>query len=405
MEWRGIKVNEPRNVIMYLYNYYIDKGSFANLSKNAPSLYRRILNQKKEDNRDDITVTQYLEEKLLQYKKTSNVDANYTRHLYEHFSNHFSLTGTEVSKPLENYLKQTADEMNISVDKVKEMFDNYEIYPELTNKIINKLDIREYNNIMTVIALNLMMDMETNPNIKLEWFNDFDDYNHLRTWEPSYATFLKTRVPKYAGPITDNKNVSIKVEGSKYYGKNLKLETVPSLMNDIFYTLKGYSADKNLTPSIYYKLDRMKKATGNLNRIGLDKLDLLEELDELSMNLGYQSIKELLKEENFHFEPISSDRVNFIDNGDSFEVIIEDYDQAQVVIDPILKKYLTDMKLDQTLKVMETPYKGTTASLLVYTYEGKLDLVHRLLTKRGQLQFNDGNPLNLTAKNLLEVGS
>lgn len=172
-------------------------------------------------------------------------------------------------------------------------------------------------------------------------------------------------------------------------------------MDDIFFTLKGYSADKNLTPTMYFKLDRMMKACGNLNRIGLDELNLLEDLDELSMSLGFKSIRELLEEEGFKFEPIGFDRVNFIDSGENYEVLIDGYEDAQIIVDPTLQKYLIDMKLDQTLNVFKVPFKNTEVSLLAYEYEGKMQLAHSLITKNNNIKFKDGNSLNLTTKNLI----
>lgn len=399
----NVSVTYTTHTKMFLYNYYIENGSFSNIAKTAPALYKKLLADKKENGSADMNLTQHLEVTLLPHRKDSKLDSAYIRYLYAHYLNSTTLVGADISKGFENKLKETAKEEGITLDEVKIKIDNNELYPELITQIKNRTNIRAYNNLLTIISLNMFMSSRSKPAIQMELFQDFENFAQLEKWEPSYATLLKSQVPHYAGPLTGNEQVEIKVEGSKYYGEDLRLDLIPSLYDDILATFKGYTATSNLTPYMVYRLLLIKRACGNLNRIGLDGFDLLEDLDRTSMNLGFNSIKEMLKEEGFSFTAITADHASFIPCKDDFEVILEDYDESQILIDGQLVKSLKDMNLETTLEVVSLPTKPSgIIRLLAYEYDNQMRTVHTLLTKSTALKFKDNDSLNLTAVNIVE---
>lgn len=392
---------------MYLFNYYIMNGSFTNLSKQHPQLYRDILTAKSnEEEYADLTVTEYIEAKLIPNRVNRDISADFLRDLYEHYNDYPTLSNSPVAKKLEGRLRRLAQKNEISLAELKEKLDTQQIYPLVMNRILNRYNVRDYNNIIQMIAMGIMMETRLNSNIKYDILTDFHSKVHMEMYEPGYATFLESRVPTYGGSLPhDVEGVRHLLSGSKYYGTDSKLDTIPSIIDDIIYALKGYIPRKNLKPSISFKLSHLMRHCGNLNRIGIDELGVLSELDELSMNLGFTTIAQFLENEGFKFTPVSSDRVSIIPCKKNYEVIIDGYDEGQIIIDSTLKDALESMNLVQTLNVTKGPVNGQQdVPVLVYIYDGKPKLAYQLITKNTAFTFYNGNPLDLTTENLTGKG-
>lgn len=399
------KLNIPRQ--MLIYNFYIKNGSMKNFQKYAPNLYKELLEIKSTLLSDySGTVTDFIEQHFLEVTD-SDLTLSTQQLLREHFSNHNSLTGTRLDKNLESRLRNLAKKNNLQLEELKIKLENCELYPKVMFRIINPLDVGSYKAIIQSIVLNIIDDSLSDSNVKLSLLRDFEDSKHMALYEPNYLNFIRSRIPIYVGPVHSSmgSNVSYIVQGNTYYGeRDLKLETIPSVTDDILFSLKGISTSTNLTQSIGYKMTKMIKHMGNLNYIGLDEMNLFQDLNDIVGDLGLSSIGELLEKEGINFEPIKETNANFIQCKNNYELILMDFDKAQITIDSTIVPSLRKESIADTLEILEGEREGQHLTMLAVTIEGNKNFVYPLVSKTMTMLFKDGNTLNITASNtIMEV--
>lgn len=384
---------------MYLLNYFIENGSFANLSKRASRLYKAIVEYKKADY-PDMSVADYLELKLLPHREGLSLDTRSVRMLREYFSKKSELDKTQLGKPLLKVLTNMATSKRMSLDNLLKAINNVKIFPELFRGVRHGIDPRDYNNLLTSIALSMLIESSGNQRINLEVLRDYTSFSELQASEPHVAEYLQSKVPIYKGAL-EGDDLSLKLEGCYYYGNDLHLSGSLGLLNDFIFYFHGFMTTINISPSIAYKLSLMKEVSGNLNRIGLDEMNLLAELDAISLTLGFSSIKELLSSEGIEFTPVDNAHANYLPHGNNLELILDDYHEGQIIIDPMLSKMFRDMKVEDTLTVATIPYQNQSIDILAFSHNDKPFLAHSLLTRNNAIRFRNNNTLDLTAKNLI----
>lgn len=382
---------------MFLLNYFVEHGSFANLSKRASGLYKRILQEKKEEEH----YSEFLERELLPHRVQDHIDPKLFKHLRDFYAKETSLSNKHLPKAFESALTELAEKLDYKVDDLKHYLDNNMIFPETMVKIKRQFDVPAYNSLLSALALSILLEARNNPKrMNIEKLRKAKSFEGLRSIDPKTADYLSLKIPTYSGSSPDP-SVKIKLEGSKYFGVDLHLNTLPNILDDILYCLKGYMNNINLTPLVAYKLRKMVEVTGNLNRIGLDNMNLIADLDYLAQAGGFSTIKALLEGEGYTFTPISHEHANIIPCGKNYELILDDYEEGQILLDNNLKKPLEDLGLKSTLGVGIVNYMSENVHLLNCMYKGQVMLVHSLITKKNELKFKDRNTLNLLTANLI----
>lgn len=399
------KLNDALNIPqkMLIFNYYIENGSMKNFQKHAPILYKNLTELRKQLDPESSSVTDFIETHLLEVTE-SDLTLSTQQLLKEHFEINETLTNSNIEKTLDMRLRNIARKNDMPYTEFKEKLERCEIYTKTMFRIINRLDISAYKAILQSIVITIIQDSYTNSSIKLEIFKDFDDSQHMATYEPNYLSFIRSRIPVYVGPVHSSlgSQVSYMVQGNTYYGeRDLKLETIPSLTDDIIVSLKGLVPSANLTPIIYFKLMKMLKIMGNINYIGLDSYNLFQDLNNIVNDLGLNSIAELLRQEGFNFTPIAETHANFIEGKDSHELILMNYDKAQIKIDSSVVKSLQSSKIADTLQIMEGERDNQKLSMLVVEMDGSKSFVYPIISKNTQMLFKDGNTLNITRENMV----
>lgn len=399
------RLNIPRQIL--IYNYYIKNGSMKNFQKYAPNLYKELTEIKNDLMVDStVTVTDFIEQHFLEVTD-SDLTLSTQQLLREHFSNHNSLTGTRLDKNLESRLRNIARKNDLQLEELKVKLETCELYPKVMFRIINPLDIGSYKAIIQSIVLTIINDSLTDSNVKLQLLRDFEDSKHMAMYEPNYLNFIRSRIPVYVGPVHSSMgpNVSYVVQGNTYYGeRDLKLETIPSVTDDILFSLKGISTSSNLTQSIGYKMTKMLRNMGNLNYIGLDEMGLFQDLNDTVGDLGLSSIGELFEKEGINFEPIKETNANFIQCKNNHELILMEFDEAQIKIDSSVVPSLQKESIANTLEVIKGEREGQQLTMLAVTIEDKKSFVYPLVSKTTHMLFKDGNTLNITVENtVMEV--
>lgn len=335
--------NIERNLLIYLNNYFIQNGSFKGISKINGRVYRYLLNMKKQHDPDtEMSLTEWLEEAVL-YRM-------------------------------------------ITPPRVKE-----------------RLDINLYNALVNAVAVNVTQEVESMKHFPDTMLTGFVDARHMGNFEPAYLKFLEDRIPKYMGPLPEDSDTNLRVEGYKYWGPNLTEQC--DFVSDLLAFFGGFRTCNYITPSIAQKLYRIIQKHGNLNFIGMDSMNTLHDLNMLTKNTRAKSISELLSSESIEFHPIEydlNDNVVYVKKRQCYTVLLENDQRYEIVIGEELYKQLRKADLLQKIELQEQNTNRGVIPMMVITSEeyNNLTLLN-FFTRDTTKWFKDGNPLNLRKENIL----
>lgn len=326
---------------VFLYNYFIKVGSFANLQKYDGKLYRE----------------------LLAYKKKK---------------------APESKESLSEWLQS-------------QLMSKYAKRPKTKNiwKVV------EYNSLVYSVAINIAGEVNTKEHLPVDMLNGFDNADHLKSAEPAYYKYLENHVPRWQGPVDKDYPGILRIEGYKYWGDNLTERC--DFINDLIAFFKGNVNCQYLTPYINQRLRIMLATHGNLNLIGMDNLDLIYDLTDLKESTRATSIAELLELGGFHFEPVDykyGDKALYLKRSTNYAVVLEGCDKEIMLAKEIYQLLKELGKLQEIYTEKHTMY-GAEVEVLMVEVGGTTMPVHALYTRNIEgFVYKDMNTLNLRLANI-----
>lgn len=330
-----------RNLRVFLFNYLIQVGSFANLQKYDGKLYRDLLN----------------------YKKMKDPDSKDT---------------------LSEWLQGQLLSKYIRPKKTKSLW-----------KVV------EYNALIYSIAINIADEVNTMEHLPIDMLNGFENIDHMKSFEPAYVRFIENRIPRYQGQLPADYPGVMKVEGYKYWGENVTERT--DFANDLLAFFKGSVKCQYLTPYIDYRLMRVLAVHGNLNLIGMDNMDLIYDLNELKNKTRMESIAEMLRLDRYHFEPVAynyGDKALYLKRANNYAVVLDGC-ESEIIIAKEIYQVLKEQNKLQSIFIQETKNGAVTLKELMVDIEGSVIPVHALYTRNmNGFVYADRNTLNLRLTNI-----